>query len=81
MIGLLLWILGVLSLIGMWIAMRTGEFWGFDPSFWWMNAVAFGILAIPLKLHAGKMGMMCKTQCGGEGCKGGCCNKMEDITK
>ena len=75
MLGGLLWLAGVISLVLGWIAMRGDGLWGYDASFWMMNAVALGILAIPLKLK--------KKSCGSEmmGCGGKdmgsnkCCSK------
>ena len=71
-VGSLLWILAFFSFLFMWASVKSGEFWGYDPSFWWMNAIALGILAIPLNGHK-RMGM-----CGGMGCMNACCKGMKD---
>ncbi len=86
-LGALLWLAGFVSLVFAWVAVNKDTFLGYDPIFWMFNAMIFGILAIPLKLHKRysmkmDMDMMCCEKdmkgCVDGICKGGvCCGKGE----
>ncbi|HEY4478930.1 MAG TPA: hypothetical protein VI981_01050 [Candidatus Paceibacterota bacterium] len=46
----LLWTLGVLSLIAAWVSSQSDPVLEFEWSFWFWNALVFGVLAVPIKL-------------------------------
>lgn len=77
-----LWLLGLLSLVGAWVALYKGVFLSFDASHWYMDVTALSLLGLLAGVnglfHAVKKGG-CSGSCGDEkegegscGCGGAC---------
>ena len=65
-LGIVLWVLGAISLIMAWMVLRTqSPILGYNDVGWYLNALVFSLLAIPLKMGWGGK----HHYCNGEWCK------------
>lgn len=88
----LLWFLGLISLVGAWVAVYQGSLFGFEVGFWYTNVSSLALLGLLAGLnglfHAVKKSG-CSGSCGDEkghggdacGCGGGACGCGEEEEK